>query len=80
MQQTAHNFKFSSPSYAHFTKMCLAGRGTLNMSSWESRHVEMLSGRIKIFVLGRGELVMLSGASRHIKETWADLSFAHFHT
>ena len=32
-QQTVCDFKFSSPSYVHFTKMCLAGREALNMSS-----------------------------------------------
>ena len=45
MQQTARDFEFSSPSYARFSKMCLAGRGALDMSSGESRHVECPSGR-----------------------------------
>ena len=46
MQQTARDFEFSNPSYVRFTKMCLAGRGALDMSNWEFRHVEMPSGRI----------------------------------
>ena len=45
MQQTARDFEFSSLSYARFTKMCLAGRGALNMSNGASRHVEYPSGR-----------------------------------
>ena len=44
-QQTARDFEFSSPSYARFSKMCLAGRGALDMSNWTSRHVECPSGR-----------------------------------
>ena len=39
-QQTARDFEFSSPSYACFTKMCLVGRGALDMSNGASRHVE----------------------------------------
>ena len=34
-QQTARDFEFSSPSYARFSKMCLAGRGAFDMSNWE---------------------------------------------
>ena len=47
-QQTVRDFEFSSPSYACFTKMCLAGRGALDMSNRASRHIEIPSGRIKI--------------------------------
>ena len=43
-QQTARDFEFSSSSYACFSKMCLAGRGALDMSNWTSRHVECPSG------------------------------------
>ena len=43
-QQTARDFEFSSPSYARFSKMCLAGRGALDMSNGTSRHVECPSG------------------------------------
>ena len=48
-QQTARDFKFSSPSYARFTKMCLAGRVALDMLNGASRHVECPSGRIIFF-------------------------------
>ena len=48
-QQTARNFEFSSPSYARFSKMCLAGRGAFDMSNWAFRHVENPSGRIIFF-------------------------------
>ena len=78
MQQTARDFEFSSPSYARFSKMCLTGRGALDMSSGASRHVEIPSGRIKIFVLGRGVLDMSSGASRHVERDLADLSLTLF--
>ena len=44
-QQTARNFEFCSPSYARFSKVCLAGRGALHMSNGPSRHVECPSGR-----------------------------------
>ena len=47
-QQTACDFKFPNPSYARFTKMCLAGRWALNISNRASRYVEIPSGRIKI--------------------------------
>ena len=45
------DFEFSSPSYARFTKMCLAGRGALDISNWASRHVEMPSGKIKMYLM-----------------------------
>ena len=49
MTQTVRDFEFSSPSYARFTKMCLAGRGALDMSNGASQHVECPSGRIIFF-------------------------------
>ena len=45
-QQTTRDFEFSSPSYVRFTKICLVGRGALDMWSGASRHVECPSGRI----------------------------------
>ena len=51
-QQTAHDFEFSSPSYARFSKMCLADRGAFDMSNWDFRHVENPSGRVISLVFG----------------------------
>ena len=68
MQQTAHDFEFSSPSYVRFTKMCMAGRGALDMSNWEFRHVKMPSGRIIFFwFLDIGPLDMSNGATGHVE-------------
>ena len=72
-QQTARDFEFSSPSYARFSKMCLAGRGALDMSSGASRHVECPSGGITFFsswteghwTCQAGHLDMLRGTWGH---------------
>ena len=48
-QQTGRDFKFSSLSYARFSKMCLANRWAFDMSNWDFRHVENPSSRIIFF-------------------------------
>ena len=53
MQQTMRAFEFSSPSYARFTKMCLAGREAFDMSNWAFRHIEMPLGRIIFLIFGQ---------------------------
>ena len=45
-QQTERDFEFSSPSYACFTKMCLAGKGALDMS-------KCLRVKSKILIFGQ---------------------------
>ena len=75
-QQTVHDFEFSSPSYARFTKMCLAGRGALDMSSGASRHVECPSGRTSISCFwAEGKWTCRVGHLDMSRGSWAD----HFH-
>ena len=72
-QQTARNFEFSSPSYARFSKMCLAGRGALNMSNWTSRHVECPSGGITFSCFwAEGKWTCRVGHLDMSRGTWED--------
>ena len=72
-QQTAHDFEFSSPSYARFSKMCLAGRGALDMSNGTSRHVECPSGRITFsYFWAEGKWTCRVGHLDMSRGTWED--------
>ena len=72
-QQTARDFEFSSPSYARFTKMCLAGRGALDMSNGTSRQVECPSGRITFSCFWtEGCWTCLVGHFEISRGTWED--------
>ena len=59
-QQTARDFEFPRPSYGHFTKIALAGRGEFDISNgtWTDPFLTLL---------GREALDMLKGTYRHVE-------------
>ena len=74
-QQTTRDFKFPSPSYARFTKMCLAGRGALDISNLS----RCLRAESKFELLDRGVLDMSNGATGHVERDLGRKLLTSFH-